>query len=265
MPDRYFDITDEAPNGGRYVGSVHTAGPWNPQLAHGGPPSALLVRAAERLAAHEAGRRDLIALRYAGEFVGPVPVGEVEVAARVVRIARSAVLVNATLSGSGRVCLDARIWLVRDADTGSIGHPPRPIPAPSDALPGLGLSFPYGDSIDWRAEQGSLVAPGPAVFWARPTLSLIEDEPTTGLARVCLIGDSASGISAELGWEEWTFLNIDLDVHLARPVEGDWLRLDAATQLGAHGSAMTRSTIADTAGVVGCTAQTLVLTPRSVG
>jgi hypothetical protein len=49
---------------------------------------------------------------------------------------------------------------------------------------------------------------------------------------------------------------------LARPVHGEWLLLDAATQLGPDGSGLARSTLSDARGVVGSGRQTLVLSPR---
>src|SRR5205085_1684094 len=101
----------------------------------------------------------------------------------------------------------------------------------------------YGASLEWRFVYGRMGEPGPAAAWVRPTLPLIVGRDVPGLARVALIADSASGISAELDWAEWSFLNIDLDVHLARPFEGEWLLMEAATQLGAHGSALARSTL----------------------
>jgi hypothetical protein len=50
---------------------------------------------------------------------------------------------------------------------------------------------------------------------------------------------------------------------LAAPLLGDWVLLDAETQLGPSGSALARSTLSDRHGRVGTTAQTLVLAPRS--
>ncbi len=76
-----------------------------------------------------------------------------------------------------------------------------------------------------------------------------------------LIADSGNGLSSELDWAQWSFLNVDLDVHLARPLLGEWVLLDAVTQLGAHGSALARSTISDRHGVVGAGLQTLVVAP----
>jgi acyl-coenzyme A thioesterase PaaI-like protein len=261
VPDAYFRLTAEHDDRSILAADPGTAGPWQPGLQHGGPPSALLVRAAERFAAREA-QPGLIAMRLAAEFVGAVPVGEVEVTARLVRSARSAALVEATLIAQDRICLQGRVWLVRPRDTAGLAAELPPPSEPPSGLPGLGTHFPYGDTIDWQFVTGSLVTPGPGAAWARPLRTLVPDEPLSGLQRVALVGDSASGISAELDWSRWSFLNVDLDVHLARPVDGDWVLIDAVTQLGGQGAALARSTVSDLRGVVGTTAQTLVLSPR---
>ena len=263
-PDCYFDVLDERPDGGRYRALPATAGPWVPGLQHGGPPSALLIRAAERHCAHERGdaAAALTAVRAGVEFVGPVPVDEVLVATRVVRSARSAVLVEATLSAHDRLCLQARVWLVRTADTAALAAPlPPPVTVPT-GLPDLGGDFPYHDTIEWQVLRGSMRTVGPGLVWARPRHALVGAEPLSGLQRVALIGDSASGISAELDWDEWSFVNIDLDVHLSRPVDGEWVLIDAVTTVGTAGTALTRSTVSDVRGEVGLTAQTLVVAPR---
>lgn len=259
--DAYFDILDEHETGGRYFAGPGTAGPWNAGLQHGGPPSALLVRAAERCVV--AAGAGVTAVRTAVEFVGPVPVGEVAVSASVVRAARTAVLVSATVSAHERVCLHGRVWLVCERDTRALCVPPgEPVTVPT-GLPDLGGDFPYHDTIEWQAIRGSMRTPGPGLTWARPRRPLVAGEVMSGLQRVVLVGDSASGISATLDWDEWSFVNVDLDVHLARPVLGEWVLIDAVTDLGPSGSALARSTVADVHGPVGVTAQTLVLTPRT--
>jgi hypothetical protein len=82
--------------------------------------------------------------------------------------------------------------------------------------------------------------------------------PVSSLQRVALIGDSASGISAELDWQAWSFANVDLDVHLMRPVRGEWLLMEAQTDLGA-GVALARSTLSDADGPLAVGTQTLLL------
>ena len=261
MDDAYFAVLSETANGGRYAATGHTAGPWAAHLQHGGPPNALAVRAAERAIADETGRNDLIALRLSADFVGPVPVAELTARTHIIRAARSAALVEVTLSADGRDCLLARVWFVRSADTTSIAQhsiPPVAVPAESNELD---YQFGYGASLDWRFVSGRMGVPGPAAAWVSPTMPLLDGYDFSSLARAVLIADSASGISAELDWNTWSFLNVDLDVHLARPVVGDALYMDAVTQLGPDGSALARSTLSDARGVVGAGLQTLVLAP----
>jgi hypothetical protein len=240
-------------------------GPWDERLQHGGPPSALAVMTAERAIAAETGRTDLVAQRIAADFVGPVPVDEVETNARVLRAARSAALAEVTLSAAGRPCLLARMWFVRDSDTSHIAPSlGAPVEVPQVAA-GLDHTFGYGASLEWRFVRGRMGVPGPAAAWVRPTVPIVAGREMSGLARAALIADSASGISAELDWSRWSFVNVDLDIHLARPLEGEWLLMDAVTQLGAHGCALARSTLSDVRGVMGAGSQTLVVQPLSGG
>lgn len=259
--DSYFHPLAEKWDGGRYRAGPATEGPWDARLQHGGPPSALAVHVAERVIARETGRTGLCALRYAADFVGPVPVGEIETVARVVRAARSAALVDVIVTAAARECLHARVWFVRDADTASLaGEPTTPLARP-DAPGGLDHPFGYGASIDWRFVFGRMGEPGPAAAWARPTIALLPGVEAAGLARVALVADSGSGISAELDWSTWSFVNVDLDLHLARPLEGEWVLMEAATQLGPRGSALARSTLSDDRGLLGSGLQTLVVAP----
>jgi acyl-coenzyme A thioesterase PaaI-like protein len=257
----YFSLVAENGRHARYTAGPATGGPWDPRLQHGGPPNALAVREAERTLVAETGRTDLVALRLAADFVGPVPVGEIATQAQVIRAARSAALVEVTISAADRACLIARVWFVRTSDTSAIAAP-LDAPATVPEVPsGLDLSFNYGSSLEWRLIKNRMGAPGPAAAWVRPTTSLLAGEEVSGLARVALIADSASGLSSAVDWSVWSFLNVDLDIHLARPVEGEWLLMDATTQLGPSGSALARSTLSDVRGVVGSGLQTLVLAP----
>ena len=261
MGNAYFSLIDEDDRRARYLAGAATGGPWDPGLQHGGPPNALAVREAERAIFAETGRTDLTALRVAAEFVHPVPVGEVDTQTQVLRAARSAALVEVAISAGNRPCLFARVWFVRSSDTSVIAPPLGEPSAVPDVPPGLDVSFPYGSSLEWRFIKNQMGAPGPAAAWVRPTTQLLDGEDVTGLARVALIADSASGLSSELDWSVWSFLNVDLDIHLARSVEGEWLLMDAATQFGPAGSALARSTLSDVRGVVGSSLQTLVVAP----
>ncbi|MFL6164185.1 MAG: acyl-CoA thioesterase domain-containing protein [Jatrophihabitantaceae bacterium] len=245
------------------VSNPACGGPWRPELQHGGPPSALLVLAAERLAAAASGRDDLLAARLAAEFISPVPVAPLTVTARVDRLSRAAVLIQAMLGPTdepARSCLQSRIWLLAPGE-----QPPRSEPVPAeppagpDGLPDFGFdSFPYARHLDWRLAAGNGRARGPAAAWVSARVPLLAGRRYSPLQRTALFADSASGISAELDWNDWSFANVDLDLHLFRAPVGEWLLVDAVTELGA-GVAMTRSRLSDLTGPVGAGLQTLLV------
>lgn len=255
------------PASGAWEATPACAGPWSEQMQHGGPPSALLVRQAELQA--RSTRDDLAAYRVAVDFLGPVPVGPVEVRARVVRSGRSVVLVDGELGVAGRTCLHSRTWLIRrevPEPTPVVTGDDPPVPGPDEVAEVSTWTFPYAAHMEWRAVVGGGYDHGPAQVWGRPRIPLVPLEvdptPMSGLQHAVLLGDSGSGVSSELDWDTWAFLNIDLDVHLLRQPASEWLMLDSRTRLGADGTGLASTTFRDVEGVVGTGAQTLVVSPR---
>jgi acyl-coenzyme A thioesterase PaaI-like protein len=253
-------------DGCRWLATEATQGPWSPGLQHGGPPSALLVRASERAAVRHTGRDDLQALRVVVDFLGAVPVAPVDVRAEVVRAGRSAILVDAELAAAGRTVLRSRTWLVRRTEqpvppaTPPAG-PAEAFPSPEDLADDTTWEFGYARHLRWREASGDSHRPGPAAVWLSPRVPLVPGEPLTGLQRVVTVADSASGASAELPFDAWSFPNIDVTVHLSRVPDGEWLLLDARTRLSADGNGLAEALLRDRHGPVGRSAQTLVVTP----
>ena len=247
-------------------------GPWSAELQHGGPPSALLIRCAEQLGAGAAGRSDLVAARIAAEFLAPVPVAPLEVSARVLRLARSAALVSAELGFDGRACLQARVWLMAENSAPAVsqssvddgpweGSAPVPAEDPS-ALPDFAMDgFPYAEHLEWRTVSGKARQPGPATVWVRARVPLLAGERPSTLQRLALIADSASGVSSLLDWDDWSFPNVDLDVHLMRQSQDDWVLMQAVSHVGA-GLGLARSALSDRAGLLGAGLQTLLVRSR---
>jgi hypothetical protein len=249
----------------RYRGEQACVGPWSPELMHGGPPSALLVRACERAAAGAV--RGVVAVRASMEFLSAVPAGDVEVSARVVREGRRITLTQAALAVAGREVMHARVWHVRPAETPTPvvpgeGSPTRP-PLPAAAAALTSWTFPYARAMEWRLVEGDAAGPGPAAIWSRARIPIVAGREPSGLQRAVLTADSGNGVSASLDWERWSFVNIDLDVHLSRPLIGEWVLLDAVTRYEATGTALATSTLSDEHGPVGRGAQTLVVNARA--
>jgi hypothetical protein len=246
---------------GKWLGTVHTTGPWDARAQHGGPPSALLGRAIQRCAP----RDDMIVARFTCEILGAVPVGELEFRARVTRGGRSVELLEAVASAGSRDVVSARAWRVLRTDSQSVGaRRARPPALPDKALtePPGGWVDGYLSAIEWRPVQGSFTSPGPSTVWARLRYPLVADEETGALERVLAIADSGNGISAELDITRWQFINPELTVHLHRMAAGEWICLDARTTISAGGAGLATSVLSDLDGPIGVGAQSLLVAAR---
>ncbi|KAA2266496.1 thioesterase family protein [Solihabitans fulvus] len=253
----------EPRGGGRYLSTELTAGPWSSDSQHFGPPSALIVRELERCAP----RQDAVLSRVVFEILGPVPVAELEVRARVERPGRTVELLSAELTAGSRPVVKAHAWRISGADTAAIaaGGPGRLEPPEAAGPMGIpdGWGRGYLDAMEWRTLRGGLFDQGGATVWVRPLVDLVDGEKTTALQRLFTVADSASGVSSLLDIRQWIFINTDLSVHLHRRPTGDWFALDAETTIGPGGVGLATSALHDEAGPVGRTAQALVVRPRT--
>jgi hypothetical protein len=103
---------------------------------------------------------------------------------------------------------------------------------------------------------------GPARVWMRLRHPLLPGEPPSALARLAAAADFGNGVSAELPFEGFVFINADLAIHLHRQPSGEWIGLDARTLLYPNGSGLAESVLHDVDGPVGRAFQTLVVQAR---
>ena len=243
-----------------YVPSDWTRGPWGPDSQHAGPPAALLGRA---LAAVD---EQMHVTRIAFDILKPVPVAPLRLTTRLLRPGGRVQLVEVALSAGDDDVMGAIGWLVRAEEDPPATPAWGPPPGPDHALEGTG--FPTGyrgylDAMEWRFVSGSFLSRGPATAWLRMRVSLVEGEEISPLERVLAAVDSASGISGELDFGDWVFINPDLVVSLHRLPETEWVCLDASTVIGERGTGAAYATIYDERGAIGSSMQSLFLTRRS--
>jgi hypothetical protein len=245
---------------GRYLATEHTSGPWDTRLQHAGPPAALLARELERCEP----RPEMLISRVTFEILHAVPVGELEVSARVARPGRSVELLEASLLAGGREVVRAAAWrLLRAADgtgTAPVYEPP-PLPDHEAPMPAQ-LDSGYLRAVEWRPVRGGFLEPGPAAAWTRLRMPVVEGEEPSGLERLLAVADSGNGISGVLSMSEWWFINPELTVHLEREPRGEWICLDAATSIQPGGAGLATSTLSDSDGAVARGAQTLYVARR---
>jgi hypothetical protein len=275
MADAFF-----AADGDRYIPTELTRGPWDASSQHAGPPAALIGREIALLG--RGAEREVGRVTY--EILRPVPIAPLTVDARVVRPGRAVELVEASLADSDGEVIRARAWLLRRGDVdippglssddgpGTLGTSPSTLrpgfapPGPDEAEPGFfpdtGQDVGYHVAMDYRFVRGGFAEPGPAVAWMRMRVRLVDDEEPTPLERVLVAADSGNGVSSTLDWSRFLFINVDLSVHLHRPMAGEWVCLDAITIPERSGIGIADTALYDERGPIGRADQTLLVDAR---
>jgi hypothetical protein len=266
--------------GDLYAPTELTRGPWDPDSQHAGPPAALVAREIERL---EGGSERHVG-RITCEILRRVPIAALRVEAHIVRPGRSVELVEATLSDGDGEVMRASAWRLRPQKVqipaglasgegpGLIGTspstlrpgfaPPGPEQARSGRFPPTGHEVGYHTAMDYRFVHGDFAEPGPALVWMRMRQPLVAGEEPSSLQRVLVAADSGNGVSATLDWRHYLFINVDLTVHVHRPLVGEWVCLDAITIPEPNGVGIADTALYDEVGPVGRGVQTLLVGKR---
>lgn len=251
---------------GRFTPTEHARGPWDPRALHGGAPAALIARAFERL---EPGAQLPIA-RLGFEFLKPIPLAPLTLSTTIVRDGRRVQELAAELRAGEELVCRASALRIQPVPAGL----PNAGPTPAEAMPGpeqgevveFSLNKVAGTSLATTGmEMSWLTDPwsqGPGRVWMRLRHPLLPDEPATALVRLVATADFGNGVSAELPFDEYLFINADLTIHLWRAPRGEWIGLDAHTLLYDGGTGMAESVLHDASGPVGRAFQALVVQPR---
>jgi hypothetical protein len=92
---------------------------------------------------------------------------------------------------------------------------------------------------------------------------LVAGEAHEPLDSALIIADSANGISGELPMGQWLFVPPSLSLALMRYPDGEWVLLDARTELTGDGLGMTGLRLADPDGWFGIGTQALLIERRA--
>lgn len=243
-----------------YVPSEHARGPWDRSAMHGGPPAALMAGVMERLPTEA----PMAVVRVTVEIFRPVPLRPVEVSARIERPGHRVQLLTATLTDGNTELCRATAWRMRiaDLDLGDQAPPTVPFARPDTSTPHIPESDDpafHRTGVEMRYAQGSFIEQGPAIVWMRLTIPLVAGQPTTPLQRAIAAADFGNGVASALPWGQYLFINTDLTVYLHRQPEGEWICLDASTDVDRRGVGVAHSRLYDERGPIGRSLQGLFI------
>lgn len=263
MPDTYFTV--ETTVGGEwFLPTEFARGPWDADACHGGPPTALLARAAE------GALPELALARLTVELVRPVPMAGFSIGTEVVKAGRA--------TGTTRsVILDAD-GAARAVGTGMhIARSPVPLfpatldnsgtvtPRLADAEPG---EFPitrirhdqpgFSRSVTTRYALDETPSTGATTVWMQ-TIAVLPGEEPSPFQRICPLADCGNAFSRHAEPDKVQFINADLTVALHRDPVGSWMGSRVWSHWQPSGIGLADALLFDDDGPVGRALQTLLL------
>ena len=244
--------------------SALAGGPWDAKLQHGAAPSSLICCAIERLPSAVPMR----VARLTVDLMRPVPVAPLTLETEVLREGRKIQLVSARLLADGHQVVRATALRIRREERAlpsSAFCPPIEVRGPEMGrdpdTAGMGQT-PFLSGIDIRIARGSFRAPGPAAVWYRAQRPIVDGAAISPLMRAAIAADFCNGTSSVLDFREWTFINGDLTLSLAREPVGDWILLDAETWAGPDSIGIAAARLADRDGYFGRAVQSVLFEKR---
>lgn len=264
MPHALFE-TDED----RVTATELSRGPWDPRHCHGGPVSALLARAVERVDDEATWQIARLTI----ELTRPVPVlAPMRLVTEIERPGRKVSLVSAVLTAEGTEVARVRALRIRAADValadganfgrGEMPAGPEAGRAERPTFAGSDLVAFHSHGCEHRFVTGSWVDPGPVAVWVRLRHPVVDGETPSGVQRVAAAADFGNGVSGSLPYERYLYINPDLTVHLLRPPVGDWVGMRTTSWYGPVGAGLAESALFDEAGRLGRSCQSLLVELR---
>ena len=249
-------------DGDRLVPTALAQGPWAAGAQHGGAPAALVARAIEAVPCDA----PMQVARLTVELLRPVPLAPLTVDAKVVRPGRKVQLVESVIRADDTPVVRAVGLRIRTTSLplpeGTLDEDAPPPPESARLLvgsaPGAVSEGGFIAAMEMRAVTGGFEGPGPSTSWFRLRQPLVEGEEPSPLVRVAAAADFGNGISWVLPFDRFTSINPDLTVHLARPLEGEWVCLESRTYPQPSGVGMAETALYDRRGRIGRSVQSLV-------
>jgi hypothetical protein len=238
-------------DGGRFVPTRLSEGPWDPGAQFGGSPAALLATTVEDLPTLV----PMQVARFTVDLLRPVPMRPLRAVGEVVREGKRIQVVSASLFAeelevARSTALRMRLLDLGDLDlhTGekAVELPSTPRKVNAGTFP---ERVPPGSrhAVEYLHEATGGYYRDPA--WVRLRVQVVAGRPASPMARLAYLADLASGIG-DSGRTGLRAINADLSLNVSRYPAGEWIRMTGEGWTSRAGIGQTIATMADTTGLL---------------
>jgi hypothetical protein len=236
--------------------SPNAAGPWDSTMQHGSSPAALNARIAEGAP----GTGPMRLARITLDLMRPVPVDTLRYRIESIRQGRKIELLQISLFAGALEVVRATALKVRPEESS-----PRS-PATAHSSPEQGepvsafgeLACPFLEGMSLRRSRSTA-----SVTWCYLERDIVEGEAPSPTMRAAVAADFCNGLSCPLDPAQWSFVNADLCLTMARVPVDAWIQIEAQMGLGTNGGGTAFARFADSRGVFATAVQSLVIERRS--
>ena len=197
-------------------------------MQHGSAPAALVVWAAEAMPTPVPMRIARVTI----DLMRPVPLAPLTLETEVLRAGPQDPALFDPAACRRRCVVGATVLKIKTQALSlpsDVAEAPVELPSPEQSRedPAKFSSSPFVAGMSLRAARGRFGVPGPGAIWYRVDRPLVEGFAVSQAMRAVVAADFCNGTSAALDFREWTFINADLTLSLAREPVGEWMLLDA--------------------------------------
>lgn len=240
-----------------YRSTILAQGAWNEHEQHMAPATGIICAELEQFSPRNEMRIGRISL----DILGLIPAGEFTISTKVIRSGKTIELIESEMKAQGKSCIVARTWRMMVQNSKSIQDlEDRQVLGPENAPIWEGIrQWPGGyiQSIQARSHERRA---GQGVVWLNTVHDMVEGQTTSDFVHLMGMVDTANGVVSRQSWPfTWGFPNLDLQIHLHRLPQGQWLGLETVQQYGEDGIGLTSSVLHDIDGPFGRSEQILTL------
>jgi hypothetical protein len=245
-------------DGDDVIATVLTQGPWDPNAQYGGAPCALLTAYVEAVPT-------LVPMRVARltfDMHRPVPLGRLHVDTEIAREGKRLQLVTASITAGDVEVARCSALRLRTGDGPEVESDPRhevlvPPPFPDAAREHRHGARGHSGFIEGMEIRGEADHSGTA--WYRLTKPVLPDGEPSPLVRMAMAADFTANSGNYLDGRQWSAINPDLTMNLAREPRGEWTAVSTRAWYSRDGIGHARANLFDRDGFVGtCTTMALV-------